>query len=613
MKDSIIEAIKGILIESGAVPPETPAGDLKIVLERPADMAHGDYATNVAMVYGPKLKKAPLGVAIELVEKLRALKDSADLKPELAGLKRLEKIEVAGPGFINFYINQSVYQQNILDIRKRGNEYGMLATEKGKKIAVEYTDPNPFKIFHIGHLMDNVIGESIARLAEANGGEVQRYCYQGDVGRHIALSIWGLRLVDTDMPDESEPVSVRVAYFGKAYALGATRYKKLSEESKDENDRPNSKDFLEMDEEVRLINKKLYDRSDAEINELYDKGKEWSLQHFEELYDILGTKFDRYFFESAMGPIGAELVRENTAPKGKAIFEESDGAVIFPGEKYDLHTRVFLNKDGLPTYEAKEVGLAHEKYKVFPFDLAIITSANEINEYFKVLLKVVSLLSSDIASRMKHVSHGMLKLPTGKMSSRTGDVVAAHSFVQSITDEALEKMQERDMSPEYKKKVAEQVAIAALKYTILRQSIGKDVIYDPVKSLSFEGDSGPYLQYSCVRARAILTKAEIEGLTTSLALENNEVTALDHNGVRLEKLLERFPETVERSWKDLAPHTLANYLMELAGAFNSFYASTQIIKSDDSSSVYKVTVVDAFATVMKNGLNILGIQVPEKM
>lgn len=626
IKESIIKKIAESLAEIGVFTVEESIEQTKkIILERPADMSHGDYATNVAMVYAPKAKKSPLSLAIEIVEKLKFGQENIE---EFADI---EKIEIAGPGFINFQLKNSVYRKTIADILSTGDTYGtnQLETVEGekKKIAFEYTDPNPFKVFHIGHLMANTAGESLARLAEASGGEVKRFCYQGDVGRHIALTMWGLRLMDTSIPSDDASISDKVAYFGKAYALGATQFKKLEDACKesgevDEQGRANGVDFKKMEDEVRELNRKIYERSDVQVNEIYDKGKEWSLEHFEELYEILGTKFDRYFFESQVTEIGKEIVEANTAPKGAAIFEESNGAVIFPGEKYGLHTRVFLNKDGLPTYDGKEIGLVPTKYDAYNYDLGVTVTANEQDEYFKVVFKAASFIFPELSPKMKHVSHGMLKLTTGKMSSRTGDVITGESLLMDMIEQSLEKMKDRDMTEDEKKVVAKDVAVAAIKYTVLRQSLGRDIIFDPEKSLSFEGDSGPYLQYAYVRAKSILAKAKEQGIVQYVDLNGNSADVVDAAGtdgsnlgamLKLEKTLARYPETVERAWKDLSPHHVANYLIDLAGTFNSFYANTQIVKVDDTNSPYKVALVQAFSIVIKNGLAVLGIRVPEKM
>lgn len=608
MKDSIIAAISEAVTELGLEGFDAT----RIVLERPGEMSHGDYATNAALMFAPLAKKAPLALAVDILDKLKAKRDAGD-----ANLNGIEKMEIAGPGFINFYISRGAIKKEVGAILSSGKQYGRNSKEAGKKIVFDYTDPNPFKVFHIGHLMTNIIGESFARITEAHGADTKRFNYQGDVGRHVALTLWGLKLLPAGekMPADTASLSEKTAYFGKAYALGATLYKKLEDEAVasgalDENGRPTSPEFAKADGEVRKLNKEIYDRSSDEVNAVYDKGREWSLEHFEELYVILGTKFDRYFFESQTTPVGLELVRANTAPEGKAIFEESKGAVIFPGEKYGLHTRVFITRDGLPTYEGKDMGLVVKKREACEFDMSIIITANEQDDYFKVVYKATELLFPELAGKSSHISHGMMQFASGKMSSRTGNVISGESLLMDMISQALDRMKEREMSEDEKKKAAELVAVAAIKYTMLRQSVGKNIIFDPAKSLSFEGDSGPYLQYSCVRAKAVLGKAAKEGVVADATGAEAEVGA---TGEKLERFLARFPECVERAWTERAPHHIANLLMEVAGLFNSFYSNTQIAKKDDASSPYKVALTEAFVVVMENGLDLLGIRIPEKM
>ncbi len=270
-----------------------------------------------------------------------------------------------------------------------------------------------------------------------------------------------------------------------------------------------------------------------------------------------------------------------------------------------------------------------QKYAAYPFDEGITVTGNEQNDYFKVLLKATELLFPEIGTKSKHVGHGMMQFTTGKMSSRTGNVITGESLVNDMIEQSLEKMKERDMTEEEKEKVAKEVAVAAIKYTVLRQSTGKNIIFDPAKSLSFEGDSGPYLQYAYVRSAAILAKAEKEGIepsssglmqadgsiiASSLPASSSEAPADSTAAqIRLERLLARYPETVERAWLELAPHHVGNYLMDLAGAFNSFYAAAPIVKKDDPESPLKISVAKAFSIVMRNGLNILGIKAPERM
>lgn len=547
-----------------------------IVLEHPTDLSHGDYSTNAALAYAKQVNANPKTLAEKIKEEIE--KDIP---------KEISKIEIAGPGFINFYLSREFFTDSVAKVLKQNENWGKSMLSSGKKIMVEYTDPNPFKPFHIGHLMTNAIGESIARIVEFSGAMTIRANYQGDVGPHVAKAVY-IILKDKDMINRTQSASNQAYWIGKAYALGAEAY---------ESD-PAIK--AEIDE----VNKKIYDRSDEEINKIYDWGRKVTLEAFEEIYQLLGTKFNHYFFESQMAPIGMKIVKENTG----TVFTQSDGATVFHAEEYDpkLHTRVFINSKGLPTYETKEIGLAITKFTKENPDLSIVVTAVEQGEYMKIVAKALSLIHPEYESRMKHVTHGMMRFASGKMSSRKGNVVTGESMINDSMDIVHEKVADRELTDDEKGEISKIVGVAALKYSILKSSLGSDIIYDSEKSLSFDGDSGPYLQYTAVRAQSIAKKAESIGLTSGF--ENiPEKTSI------LEKLLYRFPEVVAWSYQQLEPHHIATYLTELASAFNTFYASTIIVNKDDSSTPYRIALVEAFHQTMKNGLYLLGIKTPEKM
>ncbi|MCE9628422.1 MAG: arginine--tRNA ligase [Candidatus Vogelbacteria bacterium] len=550
----------------------------QVVLEHPGDLSHGDYSTNVALVYGKKLEMSPLEVARAIV--------AAFNKQPIAGL---EKVEIAGFGFINFYLAPSFFGDSLEMIGKNGASYGANNNLKNKKVIVEYTDPNPFKEFHLGHLMSNIIGESISRVIGYSGAELHRACYQGDVGLHIAKAVYGLQHQKFDfwkvklLGDET----TRANFLGRAYSFGAKEYESNPE----------------VKQLIIELNKEIYLRNNNSTNYYYDTGKNWSLDYFNSIYKILGTKFDHFFFESATGDFGQKIVMDSLK---KDIFKQSDGAIIFPGEDFGLHTRVFINSEGLPTYEAKELGLAHIKYEDYPYDLSVVITGNEVNDYFKVVLKAMELVFPQLAEKTVHLSHGMLRLPSGKMSSRTGDVITAVSIIEDIKKMVADKIKDRDYDQATKAQVVEAVAVGAIKFSILRQAPGKDVIFDFDKSISFEGDSGPYLQYAYTRAKSILDKANKAGIekTTKKTVEEIYV---------LEKLLYRFPEVVERAGKEFSPHYIVTYLLELAASFNNFYAQNKIVDANDLESGYKVALTESFSIVMKNGLYLLGIVAPDKM
>ncbi len=563
LKKAVGEALKVL----GVSAPE-------VSLEHPDDLSHGDYATNAALRYAKELKKKPTDIAGDIVRYI-----------VLQKIPMLAHVEAVG-GFVNFFIAGEFFAESVQNILEKKDEFGKNVHCAGMKTIVEYTDPNPFKEFHIGHLMSNAIGESIARIIEFHGAPVKRACYQGDVGLHVAKAIFGYQKLGG---------AETVADWGKAYAYGAEQYET------DENAK----------KEINELNTTIFEQSDPEINKIYQTGKKISLEHFEEIYKTLGTKFDYYFFESETGMLGKKIVEENLGN----VFEKSEGAVIFPESKSGLHTRVFLNSQGLPTYEAKELGLAKIKYEKYPYDFSVVITGNEINEYFKVLLKAMAFVFPKLAKKTKHISHGMLRLPTGKMSSRKGNVVTGETLIENVREMVLEKIKEREFDEMERRSVSDAVAIGAIKYSILRQQVGIDIVFDFEKSISFEGDSGPYLQYSYARACSVLRKSKehhpLASRTRHSPSTEGEMKKL--GGVNtLDRLLYRFHEIVERAGREYAPHFIATYLIELAGAFNGWYAKERILNSGDETE-YRLALTQAFAQVMKNGLWLLGIAAPEKM
>jgi len=557
-------------------------------LDYPENPEHGDYSTNVALAYAKKAGTNPQALAEKIVEEF------TKTQPDF-----IESVSVAGHGFINFKIKDRIFVEQVVGIVNDGAEYGFASKNAGKQVMVEYTDPNPFKVFHVGHLMANAVGESISRLIQSSGAEVIRACYQGDVGLHVAKTIWGviniLMVNGSSMPADSVSIKEKVSFLGEAYVIGSNAY---------EGD-------VQMQKEIQEINKAIFENRNPDLFpktlEYYAWGRKISLEYFDVIYARLGTKFNTFFFESEIANKGIVIVKEYL---DKGIFEQSEGATIFKGEDHGVHTRVFITSNGLPTYETKELGLNTEKFKKYPqLSQSVIITANEQSDYFKVLLKVFSLINPMIAEKTKHISHGILRFASGKMSSRKGNIISAESLIDDIKELVQQKIAGREFTTEEADKVTDDIAIAAIKYTILRQSIGSDVIFDSATSVSFEGDSGPYLQYSAVRAAAVLEKAKNEGIESVSNLSALSVSSVSH----LEKLLIRFPDIIHRARTDFAPQHIAGYLIALSSAFNSFYASHIIVDKNDSLSSYRVAVTKAFLTTMTNGLWILGITVPVRM
>ncbi len=562
METAIREAIQGVLKKLGIEP-------VDFAVEHPADLAHGDYATNVAMALSKRLGKNPRELAEQFCAEL------GGMLPEVAA------IEIAGPGFINFRLSRSFFSDAVAQVRTLGDAWGKNDSWAGKKVIVEYTDPNPFKEFHVGHLFTNAVGESIARLFMMNGADTKRVNYQGDVGLHVAHAIWGMQELGIGVDGDFSARDL-----GRAYVHGATAYK---------NEDPRA--VLE----IRDINKKVYERSDDALNALYEKGRFVSLAYFETVYALVDTQFDEYFFESEAAARGKELVLAHPD-----TFVSSDGAYVFRGEEYGLHTRVFLNKEGLPTYEAKELALAKLKEEQLgTYDLSIVSTSSEINEYFKVLKTAMGFVYPELASKTEHIGHGTVRLSTGKMSSRTGDVIRAIDFISEVADAAAAKMDEGGKTAP-SEELADAIAVGAIKYATLRGSILQDSVFDKERALSFEGDSGPYLQYTHARIISVLEKAKEAGVVMST--DYAPVAAYS-----IEKTLYRFEEVIREALVARAPHLVTTYLTELAGAFNTFYAGERIADATDEYAPYKAAVADAVRITLKNGLWVLGIKAPLKM
>jgi len=541
LKNKIEEVIKALNIE-----------DVDFTIEHPADINHGEWTTNIAMVAANKKGINPKEMAEEIVN-------------GIGEVEGVETIEIAGPGFINFKLTHGGIIKS-LDIKSE-------ELCKGEKVLVEYTDPNPFKQFHIGHLMSNAIGEVVARLYESQGADVTRIIYGGDIGLHVAKAMWGKK----DLKNGSS-----IKDWGDAYTHGANMY--------------------EDDESVKGaidgLNKVIYEfvvnGGDFIDSELYKEGKEISQEHFEEIYEILGSKFDKHYFESDVVKKGLELVNANE------IFVESDGAIVFKGEEHDpsLHTRVFINSVGVPTYETKELGLAYRKDDDFEYDKSIVVTASEQSGYFKVVSKALEILNKKISDKTQHISHGMMRFADGKMSSRKGNIITGESLVMDLIKEVEKKMEDRDVKD--KEVISKQIAMAALKFSILKQTPGKNIVFNPEEALSLEGDSGPYIQYAYTRAMRVIEKSELKPSFN----ETVEVTDL-------ERVLLKANDVFNRSYEELAPQYIITYLLTLAHTFNGFYQSTQIIGSENEE--HYIAITEKFSGSIKYGLNILGIEASEEM
>jgi arginyl-tRNA synthetase len=572
----------------------------------PANSSFGDYTSNIAMQLSKELKRNPYEIAQEIANNIQ----TDDV---------IKKVDVIKPGFINIWISESFLQKNLSEVLSKKEKFGSFDFLNKRKVILEFTDPNPFKEFHIGHVYVISVGESISRLYEALDADVRRVNYQGDVGMHVAKSIWGMKkkMQEENITIEdlkTKNIHERVNFLGQSYATGATAFEE-NEQAKEEMKNINLLVYIAAQEylqestgwEPQVDYKKYLSSTTMSLDEvkvMYTNGRSWSLEYFEILYKRLGTKYDHYYFESVVGEYGVKIVREFLK---KGIFKESDGAIIFPGEKYGLHTRVFINSLGLPTYEAKELGLAPTKYKDFQYDESIIITGNEIDDYFKVLLTALKQTNPELGEKTKHISHGMVRLPEGKMSSRTGKVITGESLLNEVKEQVKEiVLKSEKVDKNQTDEISETIAIGAVKYWLLKADIGRDIIFDFKESLSLEGNSGPYLLYSYARCKSILEKETYDEKSLN-------ATDLNDEEKDLLRLMSKFSDIIYSSCIYLSPNLLCNYLFELAQKYNYFYQKHQILKAEDSSKNFRLALTAATAQIIHNGLQLLGIKTVEKM
>lgn len=531
--------------------------DIQAELTRP-DEQFGDYATNVALQLAGRLKRNPREVAEELAGALRE---------ELGN--RAKEVSVAGPGFINITVSDAVLSQDAGRSPARSRE--------GQTVVIETNNPNPFKAMHIGHAFNAIVADTIANLLEASGAKTYRVSYHGDVGLHVGKSMYSLlRYVDGNPDKLTEvPVSERNSFMSRMYAEGSRAYKEDPEAKK------------QIDELARQS----FTREDPLYAKVYDTCKDWSFQEIDTIVARLGNKpIVQRFLESDADARGVPIVRKNV-PK---VFQESDGALVFPGSKYGSFDNVFVTASGLGLYAARDLGLMQLKNEQYHPQHSYIVTAEEQRDYFKGVIAAAEQCLPELKGVTIHISTGMVKLTTGKMSSRTGDVVE----IAWLFDRVGDAIRERGGEP------SDDMIAGALRYQFLKGRIGSDIVFDVDEAVSLQGNSGPYLQYAHARARSILSKAS-DG-AGSAELRNLEVSERS-----LLRKISEYPEVAERAMAELLPNHICNYLYELAQTFNSFYEKSKVI--GDPREDIRLKLVTLYANTLRDGLNLLGIVAPDRM
>lgn len=536
-------------VEASPVVTEAPEG-MKM-----ADGEKVDYSSNVAMTLTRELKCNPREIATEI----------ADRMPEY-------KTEVAGPGFLNFRLSDAYFWQKNRDFAHDFEKNISCDEYSGKTIVCEFSDPNPFKVLHVGHLYTSVVGDSISRLFEYAGAKVIRANFGGDVGLHVGKTIWALQ--------KSGIRDFDIETIAKMYVEGTRAY---------DDDEAAHAEITALNKEIYRINKE--NLHDSETAEIYWKGRELSYDYFKDFYARIGLAFDKYYPESTVADLGLKTVKEQL---DKGVYEMSDGAVVFHGENFKLHTRVFINKEGVPTYESKDVGLIFTKWNDWHFDRSVVITGNEQLDYMKVVLKSVEQYAPELVEKTTHLTHGLVKLPGSvKMSSRKGNFLRAVDVLDIVSEELKEGYNSEDFT----------VALGAVKYAFLKYRMGGDIIFDPKESVKMTGNSGPYLQYSCVRAKKILEKIAKKEARADYGVNEYEKALI--------KKFVQYKDVLLSAVTDTAPQKVANYLYELAQEFSRFYENCPVAGSDVEAE--RGEIVKVFLKIMTHGLDLLGIKVPEEM
>lgn len=535
---------------------------IEVELSR-TDEQFGDYATNAALRLSKQLKVPPREVAQKIVDGIQS-----DI---------IEKAEVAGPGFINISLtNAALWNLSVAPPSK---------PLEGKVILAEYSDPNPLKPLHAGHLYTTLVGDTISRLIENAGAKTIRLNYGGDVGLHVGKSIWAIiKQLGGEFPEKLAEVREkdRPAWLGKRYVEGTSAYE----------------DDESAKQEIIIRNRQIYEihaENDhtSPLAQIYWTVRTWSYDYFQVLYNQLQVKpFDRYIPESEVTPLGVSTVTEQLEA---GIFQKSGDAVIFDGDSYGLHTRVFINSEGIPTYEAKDVGLSLTKWKDYQFDQSIIITAVEQAQYMQVVLKAIEQFAPEPAQRTKHLTHGVVKLSGGiKMSSRKGNIVTALEILEAA----------RQAGAETGTNPSEETILAAVKYAFAKNRIGSDIAYDPKESIALEGNSGPYLQYAYARASSIIGKSS----APVTELQGSDLQTAERSLLRK---VSEYNEVIQRATTELMPHHICTYLYELAQTFNRFYENSRVV--GDEREPVRIELVKLYTKTLKSGLELLGIHAPETM
>ena len=521
-------------------------------------------------------------------------------------------------GFLNLVIAQSAWLQLLADIDADANYGERKADENSPLVMIEYSSPNTNKPLHLGHVRNNLLGWSLAKIMEANGNKVVKTNIVNDRGIHICKSMlaW-LKYGNGETPETSGKkgdhlIGDYYVAFDKHYREEVKQLtaKYVAEGMDTEEAEKKAKEEAPLIKEAHEMLVK-WEQNDPEVRALWEKMNNWVYAGFDETYKALGVGFDKIYYESQTYLKGKAKVEEGLA---KGLFERhEDNSVWADLTNEGLDQKLLLRSDGTSVYMTQDIGTAEMRFKDFPIDKMIYVVGNEQNYHFQVLSILLDRLGFKWGKELVHFSYGMVELPNGKMKSREGTVVDADDLIATMIADAKKTSEElgkfADMTDEERSEIARVVGLGALKYFILKVDARKNMLFNPEESIDFNGNTGPFIQYTYARIRSIMRKAaDLEDVEGELTAE------LSQKEIDLIQKMSDYASAVEQAGKDYSPSGIANYCYELTKEFNQFYHDFSILKEEDTQKrAVRLRIAANVAKVISNGMALLGIEVPERM
>ena len=524
-------------------------------------------------------------------------------------------------GFLNIVIDTAAWIGMLNDINADEHYGEKQATEDSPLVMIEYSSPNTNKPLHLGHVRNNLLGWSLAQIMEANGNRVVKTNIVNDRGIHICKSMlaW-LKFGNGETPETSGKkgdhlIGDYYVAFDKHYRaeVAELKAKYVAEGMDEEQAEKKAKEESPLIKEAHEMLVK-WEQNDPEVRALWKKMNDWVYAGFDETYKALGVGFDKIYYESNTYLVGKKKVEEGLA-KG-LFFRKEDNSVWADLTNEGLDQKLLLRSDGTSVYMTQDIGTAEMRFNDFPIDKMIYVVGNEQNYHFQVLSILLDRLGFKWGKELVHFSYGMVELPNGKMKSREGTVVDADDLIAAMVADAKQTSEElgkfKDMSEEERNEIARIVGLGALKYFILKVDARKNMLFNPEESIDFNGNTGPFIQYTYARIRSILRKAAGQGVTIPDALADN--MPLCQKETELIQKMDEFGAAVRQAGKDYSPSGIANYCYELTKDFNQFYHDYSILNADtEEEKVVRLVIAKNVAKTIKNGMALLGIEVPERM